>query len=190
MVSWRKHPHPVGRQPPSIILARVDFLFQWVIDKWHCVRKWCSCSFYLGFYFLTTSLMKHRKEEILTPTLATCILILYYVHYNDVIIGAISSQITSRTIVYSTVSSDADERKHQSSASLAFVRGIHRWPHKWPVTQKMFPFDDVIMYISFVGSELKSTNNYTWKVVLGYSVLFACDFRALINYIPFRTRMQ
>ena len=41
------------------------------------------------------------------------------------------------------------QRKHQSSASLAFVRGIHRWPvnslHKWPVTQKMFPFDDVIM---------------------------------------------
>ena len=36
-------------------------------------------------------------------------------------------------------------KKHQSSASLAFVRGIHRWPHKWPVTRKMFPFDDVIM---------------------------------------------
>ena len=45
--------------------------------------------------------------------------------------------------------SGADPRKHQSSASLAFVRGIHRWPmnspHKWPVTQKMLPFDDVIM---------------------------------------------
>ena len=49
----------------------------------------------------------------------------------------------------STVYSDADQRKHQSSASLAFVRGIHRGPvnspHKWPVTRKMFPFDDVIM---------------------------------------------
>ena len=40
--------------------------------------------------------------------------------------GAIASQITSLTIVYSTVYSDADQRKHQSSASLAFVRGIHR----------------------------------------------------------------
>ena len=63
--------------------------------------------------------------------------------------GAIASQITSLTIVYSTVYSDADQRKQQSSASLAFVRGIHRGtvnsPHKWPVTRKMFPFDEVIM---------------------------------------------
>ena len=70
-------------------------------------------------------------------------------HYNDVIMEAIASQITSLTIVYSVVYSDADQRKHQSSASLAFVGGIHRGPvnspHKWPVTRKMFPFDDVIM---------------------------------------------
>ena len=63
--------------------------------------------------------------------------------------GTIASLITSLTIVYSTVYSDADQRKHQSSASLAFVWGIHRGPvnspHKWPVTRKMFPFDDVIM---------------------------------------------
>ena len=60
--------------------------------------------------------------------------------------GAIASQITSLMIVYSTVYSDADQRKHQSSASLAFVCGIHRGiPHKWPVTRKMFPFDEVIM---------------------------------------------
>ena len=70
-------------------------------------------------------------------------------HYSDVIMGAMGSQITSLTINYSTVYSDADQRKHQSSASLALVRVIHRWPvnslHKWPVTQKMFPFDDVTM---------------------------------------------
>ena len=46
-------------------------------------------------------------------------------HYDDVIMGTIASQITSLTIVYSTVYSDADQRKHQSSASLAFVWGIH-----------------------------------------------------------------
>ena len=72
-------------------------------------------------------------------------------HYNDVIMTTVASQITSLTSVYSIVYSDADHRKHQSSASLAFVRGIHRGPvnspHKWPVTRKMFPFDDVIMYI-------------------------------------------
>ena len=71
-------------------------------------------------------------------------------HYCDVIMGAVASQITSLTTVYSTVYSDADQRKHQSSASLAFVRGIHRGPvnspHKWPVTRKMFPFDYVIMF--------------------------------------------
>ena len=63
--------------------------------------------------------------------------------------GAMVSQITSLTIVYSTVYSGTDQKKHQSSASLAFVREIQRWPvnssHKWPVTRKMFPFDDVIM---------------------------------------------
>ena len=69
--------------------------------------------------------------------------------YCDVIMGAVASQISSLTIVYSTAYSDADERKHQSSASLAIARGIHRGPvnspHKWPVTRKMFPFDDVII---------------------------------------------
>ena len=72
-------------------------------------------------------------------------------HYNGVIVSSLASQITSLTIVYSTVYSRADQRKHQSSASLAFVWGINRWPvnspHKGPVTRKMFPFDDVIMYL-------------------------------------------
>ena len=70
-------------------------------------------------------------------------------HYNDVIMGTMASQIASLTIVYSTVYPGADQRKQQSSASLAFVWGIHRLPvnspHKGPVTRKMFPLDDVIM---------------------------------------------
>ena len=76
-------------------------------------------------------------------------IILFISHYCDAIMGTIASQITSLTMVYSTVYSGADQWKHQSSASLAFVWGIHRgsvnYPHKWPVTRKMFPFDDVIM---------------------------------------------
>ena len=72
-------------------------------------------------------------------------------YYSDVIIGTMGSQITSLTIVYSTVYSGADQTKHQSSASQAFARGILRWhvnsPHKGPVTRKMFPFGDVIMII-------------------------------------------
>ena len=70
-------------------------------------------------------------------------------HYDDVIMDTIASQITSLTIVYSIVYSGTDHRNHQSSASLAFVRGIHRgpvnFPHRGPVTRKIFPFDDVIM---------------------------------------------
>ena len=70
-------------------------------------------------------------------------------HYNYVIMGAMASQITSLKSGYLTVYSGAEQRKHQSSASLVFVRGIHRRPvnspHKGPVTRKMFPYDGVIM---------------------------------------------
>ena len=75
----------------------------------------------------------------------------WHSHYNDVIMGVMASQITRLTIVYSTVYSGVDQRKHQSSASLALVRGIHQWPvnslDKGPVMRKMFPFDDVIMHV-------------------------------------------
>ena len=78
-------------------------------------------------------------------------------HYDDVIMSTIASQITSLTIVYSTIYSGVDQSKHQSSASLAFVWGIHRGPvnspHKWPVTRKMFPFDDVIMKYQYDTKE-------------------------------------
>ena len=71
------------------------------------------------------------------------------VHCNDVIMGAMASQIISLASVYSTVYSGTDQRNYQSFASLAFVRGIHRGPvnspHKGPVMGKMFPFDDVVM---------------------------------------------
>ena len=64
--------------------------------------------------------------------------------------GMMASQITNLTIVYSTVNSSTDQRKHQSSTSLAFMRGIHRWPvnspHKWPVSRKMFPSDVILLH--------------------------------------------
>ena len=51
-------------------------------------------------------------------------------------------------------------KKHRSSASLAFVWRIHRCPvyspHKWPVTRKMFPFDDVIIFSGPVTERFKS----------------------------------
>ena len=75
-----------------------------------------------------------------------------HMHYNDVIMGAMASQITSLMIVYSSIYSGAGQRTHQSSGSRAFVGGMHRWPvnstHKWPVTRKTFPFG-VIMNDEF-----------------------------------------
>ena len=91
--------------------------------------------------YLTEMLENAEYEQLPDPRIVC--------HDGDVIMGATASQITSLTIVYSTVYSGADQRKHQRSASLAFVWGIHRGPvnspHKWPVTRKMFPFDGVIM---------------------------------------------
>ena len=66
-------------------------------------------------------------------------------HYCDVIMGAMASQITSLEIVYSTVYSCADQRKQQSSSSLAGICLTGEFPTQRPVTRKMFPFDDAIM---------------------------------------------
>ena len=90
-------------------------------------------------------------------------------HYSDVMMSATASHITNLAIVYSTVYPGANQRKHQNSASLAFVRGIHRWPvnspHKGPVTRKMFPFDDVIMSAAY--SFLKHVDSWRDMRYLG-----------------------
>ena len=79
-------------------------------------------------------------------------------HYSDVIMSTMAYQITSVSTVYSTVCSGADQRKHQSSASLACVRGIHRWPvispHNGPVTRKMFSFDDVVLFDGAMANKI------------------------------------
>ena len=97
-------------------------------------------------------LLKHTAREIGT-------------HYSEVIMGAMVSQITSFMVVYSTVYSGAD-KKHHSSASLAFVWGIHRSPvnspHKRPVTRKRFLFDDVIMH------------DWQWSLMPALMILFLC----------------
>ena len=94
--------------------------------------------------------MHHHKETALYLTLLRmCFFVHPTVHYDDVIMSAMAPQITKPAIVYSSVYSGADQRKHHSSASLAFVMGIHQWPvnspHEGTVMRKMFPFDDVTM---------------------------------------------
>ena len=80
-------------------------------------------------------------------------LVLRSLLYSDVLLRAMAFQITGVSLVYSTVCSGANQRKHQSSASLAFVRGIHRWPvnssHKWSVTRKCFHLMTSSWYNSF-----------------------------------------
>ena len=98
-----------------------------------------------------------------------------------------ASQITSLTTVYSTVYSGADQKEHQSSASLAFVGGIHRSPvnspHKGPVTRNVFPFDDIIMVFLFVS---KSTPRYFSGLA---KPLLKFSHRLLISPLSFM-RMQ
>ena len=121
-----------------IVLFLFRFHKQWQY-QWHTVTPFSSMPDF--FSTLTLKLMCLIPYSI-PPTTS-------YPHYGDVTMGAITSQITSLMIVYSTVYSGADQSKHQSSASLTFVWEIHRgpvnFPHKWPVMRKMFPFDDVIM---------------------------------------------
>ena len=84
-------------------------------------------------------------------------------HYSDVIMGTMATQITSFTIVYSTFIQTQIKKKYQTSASLAFVRGLHRGPvnspHKWSETRKMSPFDDVIMFL-VLKSEYSGISQY------------------------------
>ena len=88
------------------------------------------------------------------------------VDYSDVTMGTMASQITSLTIVYPIVYSGANQTKHQSPASLAFVKGIYWWPvnspHKGPVTPKIFPFDDVIMPWGLQNWDYLDMNMHLW----------------------------
>ena len=93
--------------------------------------------------------------------------------------GTMVSQITSLTIVY--------HRKHQKSASLAFVWGIHRWPvnspQKRPVTRKMSPFEDVIMVVSCGISWLIHTPSKK-AVKIGHIWILTYCFLNMMNF-PF-----
>ena len=80
---------------------------------------------------LSSSKKSHHANKILMY-LDFYVRIFSQNHYIAVIMITMASQITSLTVVYSIVYSGADQRKHQSSASLAFVRGSHRYwwiPH-------------------------------------------------------------
>ena len=121
----------------------------------HYLKLPISCQ--LALYQNTSMEFEQEKQnfnlhgKMSSENIGHFVQVLVCFHYGDLVMGRMASQITSLTIVYSTVYSSADQRKHQSSASLAFVRGIRRGPvnspQKGQVTRKMCPFDDVIMYM-------------------------------------------
>ena len=96
------------------------------------------------------------------------IIITIVIRYSDVIINVMESQITGVSSVYSSICSGADQRKHQSFASLAFETGIHRWtvdsPRKRPATRKRFPFDDIIMIALSSSSSSSLSSSSSWSV--------------------------
>ena len=126
------------------IIHTWDFLLNKFIRlnlKENIKSQWCSPF----VYWRNPKVDSNAKSVSMSLSIHVEVLLWEFIstpHYNDVIMGAIASQITNLTIGYSTVHSDADQSKHQSSASLASVRGIHREPvnspQKWPVMRKMF----------------------------------------------------
>ena len=118
------------------------------LSKLKCTSSWQQIS-------LRQILAWYWTEVGLTSAAAGSELV--SIHYSDFIMSAMASLITDFSTVFSTVCSGADQRKNQSSALLAFARGIHRWPvnspHKGPVTWKMVPFDDVVMVTRHPGYE-------------------------------------
>ena len=117
-------------------------------------------------------------------------------HYGDVIMSEMAYQIIGVSIIYSTACSGASQRKHYSSTSLAFVGGIHRWPvsspHNGPVTRKMFPFDDVIMFFSdsshllpvnAFASILLKTSCFTSPSIVLVRVFCCCSQSCVLNHL-------
>ena len=123
--------------------------------EWYCmtiISKWSNIfehdyisqkqRWAVALWGLSKAFQKRHSGECIISS--ACVLKSFTTsNYSDVIMDTMASQITSLPTVYSTVYSDADQRKHQSFASLGFVRGIHRWPvnspNKSPVTRKIFP---------------------------------------------------
>ena len=146
-----------------------------MFDNW---TMKCICVFWTQH---CPKIWKVEKKKSFISIAATGTWTLCY-HYDDVIMGAIASLITSLTIVYSTVYSDADQRNHQSSASLAFVWGIHQGPvnspHKWPVTRKVFPFDNVMTNSDFTEIRWWISNyiSYMWDVITHPCPNYNCSF--------------
>ena len=112
--------------------------------------------------------------------------LMYRVHYDDVIMTTIVSQITSLAFVYSTVYSDADQRKHQSSASLAFVWGIHR--DRWiPRTKGQLRGKCFHLMTSSCKNDLHQTTSKQNKILIHRNFFQICCNAVALNTTPKET---
>ena len=165
----------------NMYLITMNFIL-WVWYSWatvegiasirNYIHTLCACNYSSMHYTYTTLLYYYTMHWFISYLSVKRPL----KHYNGVIMSAMASKTTGVSIVYSTICSNVDQRKHQSSVSLAFVRGIYRWPvispQRGPVTRKMFPFDDVIM------SELKLPAGRVtwWYSIQGYNWFSSIQF--------------
>ena len=147
---------------------------------WRFFFSWTRMCYFNSLSWITIHIQQSTPKRS-TGSVLFC-------HYDDVTMSGMVSLITSLTIVYSTVYSGADQRKHQSPASLAFPssngnsfrvagplcgeftgpRSPVNSPHKGPVTRKLFPFDDVIMsWLGFICRNFSRISNSprSWDVI-------------------------
>ena len=144
---------PPRTQHACFAMVHVTFrIWRWYIYR---LSRDCNCNLKDKLNFINYVRCKEffwamKENDLVKYTYANFGML----HYSDVIVSAIASQITDVSIVYPTICWGADKKIHQSSALLAFVRGIHRWlvnsTHQGPVTREMFPFDDVIMIYDII----------------------------------------
>ena len=142
-----------------ILLTDFHYTYLYLNDlfhKWQNMVPAASIQIYAIHHSASTACNVLNKRHYIALHPAPCIVnqnccrdVASLSHYSDVIMGAIASKITSLTTVYSTVYSDADQRKHRSSVVTGLRAGNSPGPvdspHKWPVTRKIFPFYNVIM---------------------------------------------
>ena len=141
------------------------FILYWFPNIIFSIVNW-------SYDYLTSELNKFSrwyKTGIYKTTKYICENLYFGYHYNDDIMSAIASQITSITIVYSTVYSGADQRKYSKLCVTDLcVWIIHRWPmnFKGPVTRKML--------------QLMTSSYFSW-FALGGATLWSYDYCLFIN---------
>ena len=119
--------HETSSQEWSALMCNKSFAYLLVTSCSECPTNFTEQNWFYCQWFCVTNyyILKPSDDEFTSTEQKK---IFQFLHCNDVIMSTMASRITSRTIVYSIVYSGADQRKHQVSASLASVWGIHRWP--------------------------------------------------------------